>query len=113
MCVCLCVCVCLYVSIYTLHFLYPYIYQYTLGFIHVLATVSSAAIDIQVHVSFRIIVLLNICPGMRLLNHMETLFLIFRVMFVLCSVVAAPIYILTTSVGEFSFFRTLTSICYL
>ena len=59
---CVCVCVCVYVSVYTLHFLYPYICQYTLGFFHVLAIVSSAAIDIQMHVSFQIIVLSEYMP---------------------------------------------------
>ena len=53
---------CVYVSVYILHFLYPYICQYTLGFFHVLAMVSSAAIDIQVHVSFWIVVLSEYMP---------------------------------------------------
>ena len=51
-----------------------------LGCFHVLAIVSSAAMNIRVHVSFRIIEFssfLDIRPGVGLLDHMVTLFLVF------------------------------------
>ena len=44
---------------------------------HVLAIVNNAAINIRVHVSFKILVSLDIRPGMGLLDHMVTLFLAF------------------------------------
>ena len=43
----------------------------------VLAIVNSTAVNIGVHVSFQIMVFSNICPGVRLLDHMVVLFLIF------------------------------------
>ena len=45
---------------------------------------------------------LGICPGVGLLYHMVTLFLVFKRTSVLSSIVAAPIYIPTDSVGGFS-----------
>ena len=44
---------------------------------HVLAIVNRAAVNIGVCVSFLIIVSLDICPGMGLLDHMVALFLDF------------------------------------
>ena len=51
-----------------------------LGCFHVLATVNSAAVNIGVHVSFRISVFGffgYICPGVGLIDHVVTLFLVF------------------------------------
>ena len=42
-----------------------------------LAIVNSAAMNIEVHVSFWIVVLLDICPGVGLLDHMVLLYSIF------------------------------------
>ena len=47
-----------------------------LGCFHVLAIVNSAAVKIGVHVSFSVNAL-DICPGVGLLGHMATLFLVF------------------------------------
>ena len=84
-----------------------------LGCFHVLATVSSAAMNIGVHASFGIIFFLNICPEVGLLDHMATLFLIFRGSTILFSIVAAPIHFPNSSLGGFPFLHTLSSICYL
>ena len=54
---CVCVCVCVYICIYTHHifFIHSSVYGHS-GCFHVLAIVNSAAINIGVHVSFRIMV---------------------------------------------------------
>ena len=48
-----------------------------LGCFQVLAIVNSAAMSIGVHISFSITVLSRYMPGMGLLDHMATLFLVF------------------------------------
>ena len=42
----------------------------------------------------------DICPGVGLLDHMDPLLLVFKEIFTLVSMVAAPVYILTSSVEE-------------
>ena len=54
---------------------------------------------------------MDICAGLGLLDHMATLFLVFKGISILSSIVAAPIYILTNSIREFPFLHTLSSIC--
>ena len=76
------------------------------GYFHVLAILNTAAMNIGVHVSFRIMV---ICPGVGLLDHMITLFLVFKGTSILFSIVAAPVYIPTNSVRGFPFLHTLYS----
>ena len=44
---------------------------------HVLATVNSAAMNIGVHVLFKLEFSSDICSGMGSLDHMATLFLVF------------------------------------
>ena len=56
---------------------------------------------------------LDVCQGMGLLEHMVTLFIVFKGNFKLFSKVAAPIYIPTNSVGGLTFLHILSSICYL
>ena len=58
-----------------------------LGCFHVVATVNNATMNIGVHVSFPIIVCLDICPGVGLLDQMVTLFL---VLFLFCFLVLHP-----------------------
>ena len=48
------------------------------GFIHVLALIHSAAMNIAAHVSFKIVVPLGLCPGMGLLGLMALLCLLFH-----------------------------------
>ena len=68
-----------------------------------MAIVSSAAMNTGVHVSFQLEFLsyLDICPGVGLLDHVVALFLVFKGTSILLSIVAAPIYIPTNSVGGF------------
>ena len=48
-----------------------------LGCFHLLAIANSVAVNIGVHVSFQIIVSLDICPGVGLMDHMVVLYLVF------------------------------------
>ena len=48
-----------------------------LVYFHVLAIVNSAAMNIGVHVSFQILVFLDICPEVGLLDHIVVLFSVF------------------------------------
>ena len=48
-----------------------------LRYFHVLVIVNSAAMNIAVLVFFELEIYLDICPGLGLLDHMVTLFLIF------------------------------------
>ena len=88
------------------------IYMPRLSCFHILAVVNSAAINIGVHASFQIIVFIfsRYMPGMGLLDHTVSLFLVFKGTSILFSIVIAPIYIPTNSVGGFPFLLTLFSI---
>ena len=66
------------------------------GCFHVLAVGNSAAIHMGVRVSFWIIVFSGICAGVGSLYYMVILFLVFRGISILFSIVAVLIYILPT-----------------
>ena len=53
---------------------------------------------------------LDKCPGMGFLYHMVALFLVFKGLFILFSIMAMPINIPTYSVGGFTSLHTLSSI---
>ena len=84
-----------------------------LGCFHVLAIVNSAAMNIGVHLTFRIRALSGYTPRVGLLDHMVAPFLVFLGTSILFSIVTVPTYIPTNSVGGFPFLHTLFSICYL
>ena len=79
----LCVCVYIYIYIYfiyihTHHILFIHSSVYgCLSCFHVLAIVNSAAVNIEEHVSFWIIVFFGYGPRVRLKDHMPTLLLVF------------------------------------
>ena len=63
----------------------------------VLAIVNSAAMNNGIHVSFSTLVSSGICLGVGLLGHMVDLFLVFKGLSILSSIVAVSIYIPTKS----------------
>ena len=85
-----------------IYLLYPFIYQCTFSCFHVLAIVNSAAMNFKVHVSFQIRVFLGYTPrsgvagsyGNSVFSSEENSDF---------SLVAAPVYIPTNSVGGFPF----------
>ena len=122
------VCVCLYIHTHTHTYTCTYTHTYThyiffihssvhghLGSFHILAIVHSAAVNIGVMYLFKFEFssFPDICPGVRLLDHMVVLFLVFWGTSILFSIVTAPIYIPTNSVPRslFSTFSPTFAIC--
>ena len=75
---------------------------------NVVAIINSAAMNIGVHF-FNY----SLVPGVALLDHMATLFLVFCRTSMMFSIVTAPIYLPTNNAREFPFLYTFSSICYL
>ena len=67
------------------------------------------------HVYFQISVFLlwGYIPRSGMLGIMLVVFLVFGETFIVFSIVAAPIYILTNRIGGFPFLHIITNICYL
>ena len=83
-----------------------------LVYFHVLAIVHSA-MNIRVPVSFQIIVWTGYMPRSGIVGSYGNSIFSFLRKATLFSIVTAPMYIATSSVGGFPFRHTLSSICYL
>ena len=66
--------------------------------------------NIGVHVFFELEFSLDICPGVGLLDYTVALYLVFKGISILVSIVVALVYIPTNSVGGFPFLHTFFSI---
>ena len=79
---------------------------------HILVIINNVAMDIEVHVSFQIIVFIffGIYLGAELQDDMATLFLVFWETSIMFSTMAATIYIPTSNVQGFPFLHILTNI---
>ena len=75
-----------------------------LGYSQVLAILNSAAINIRVHATFRIVVFSGYMPSIGMLGHVIVLFLVFWGIFTVFFIVAVFIYI--PAVQEHSLFST-------
>ena len=106
----ICVCVYIYIHTYThthihiLHFLHPFIDGH-LGSFHVLDIVSNATLNIGVHASFqiRVFVFSIYVPKNGIVGSYDNSVFSFQRPTILLSIMAAPIYIPTNSVGWFLF----------
>ena len=85
-----------------------------LGCSHVLATVNSTVVNIEVHVSFSVMISSGNIPVVGLLGLMVVLVLVFCFFFpripILFSIVAVSVYIPTSRARGFPFLHTLSSI---
>ena len=78
MCMYVYMCVCVYINTHHIFFIHSSV-EGLLGCLHVLTIVNSAAVNIEVHVSFLVksFVPIHACPEVELLDHVTTLFLVF------------------------------------
>ena len=115
-CVCVCIihmCVCVCVCVYTPHLLHPFTYWWTFTLLHVLATVNSAVTGEHVPLWSRVFLRIYAHISAYMLDHIVTLFLVFKGTSISFPKVAVPIYIPTNSVGGLPFLHTLSGIYYL
>ena len=114
MCVCVCVSVCLSVCATSLS-IHPSMLSMDTGGFSVLAIVNNAAMKCGCRYLFEFVFSfsLDIFPELELLDHMVVLVLIFLGISMLCSIVAAQIYISTNNVWGFPFVHILTNLFYL
>ena len=104
-------------ELYTMVYMYHIFLIYSsesghLGCFHVWDIVNSAAMKIGVHIFLRIIICLDICPGVELLDYIVILYFVFWGIYILFFIVVVPIYITIVSVGRCSLLHTLSSICF-
>ena len=100
--------------VYVPHFLYPSLCQWTFRLLPCLDYLKQAAVNTEVHVSFWILVFFGYMPRSEIAgSYSRSIFFFFWGTYVLFSIIAVPIFILTHSVGGFSFLHTLSSIYYL
>ena len=81
-----------------------------LGCFHVLAIVNSAAMNIGVHISLRIVVVSGYIPSSGIVSHVVVLFLVFKGNFIVFSLVAVSTYIPINCARGFPFLHILSSI---
>ena len=98
---------------------YSIVYMYLIFFMNSFTDVHLNCVHVLVAVNnypmnlFELQICLGVCPGVKLLDHMAPLFLVFWGTYILFSIVAALIYIPTNSGGSFLFLQTLSNIYYL
>ena len=86
-----------------------------LGCFHLLAVVNNAAVNMRLHISFKIsgfFLHINTQPALEFMDHLVVLFLIFRVTSITFSIVVATFYISANSVQGLPFLQILGNICY-
>ena len=84
-----------------------------LDYLHVLAVVNSAAVNIRVHVSFSKKVLSRYMPRTEIAGSYGSSTFSFLRYPQLFTIVVVPVYIPTKSVGGYPFLYTVSSNCYL
>ena len=103
---------CFIVYMYHIFFIHSSVDGYLRCF-HVLAIVNVLLWTLGCLYLFELWFSLDICPGVGLLDHVVFLYLVFWGITILFSIMIAPIYIPTNSVGGFPFLCTHSSIYYL
>ena len=93
-----------------------------LGYIHVLPIINSASVTIMIHVTFSLLVSSGYIPRIEYASgyvlqvfkwYCWVIFLVFKEISIMSSIVAVWIDIRTSSVGGLIFLHTLSSICFL